>query len=254
MALSDEQVRARPLRVALQKVVHRLGFHIGRNPPVDSLAYHIKVLLRELSIDCVIDVGAHVGEYGRFLRDLGYRGEIASFEPISTSFEALGRERGRDPSWRIERVAVGAQEGEREMNVYQGSVFNSLLRANAYGAERFGDALKLQRTEKVRVRTLASIIDECRAADPSRSIFVKIDTQGYDLEVLASAGMNVQAIRALQTEQATRPMYEAVPSFPQALDQLHHLGFEITGIFPVARDHDHLRVIEFDLVLCRTPR
>jgi len=45
-----------------------------------------------------------------------------------------------------------------------------------------------------------------------------------------------------------------VPSLAAALTELAGLGFELTGIFPVARDLDGLRVMELDCVMCRRPQ
>jgi FkbM family methyltransferase len=254
MALSDEVTRARGIKRAIQKTANFFGVHVGRHPPVDSLAYHTKVLFRELGIDSVIDVGAHTGEYGLFLRELGYTGPIVSFEPSRTTFETLSKVIAADGAWTAHNEALGAQEGELEMNFYRGTVFNSFLKANSYGSERFGAATELERVEKVKVRTLEKVIDGCLAANPKANVFLKTDTQGYDLQVLAGAGPRLSVIRALQSELATRPTYEGMPAFPQALARLSEHGFELTGVFPVARDMDHLRVIEFDCVMCRPAR
>lgn len=45
--------------------------------------------LGELRSDCVIEVGAHYGEYGQSLPELGYRGPIASFGPIVANYSRL---------------------------------------------------------------------------------------------------------------------------------------------------------------------
>jgi FkbM family methyltransferase len=253
MALSDEQTRTLSIRRALQKAARVVGLHVGRYPPVDSLAYHVKTVLRELAIDCVLDVGAHQGEYATFLRDLGYAGEIRSFEPVAASFELLGRARAADKSWRGYNIALGAEDGELEMNIYAGSVFNSFLKPASNGTKRFEHNTQLVRVDKVPVRRLESVIDELLVERPGARIFLKMDTQGYDLEVVRGAGRHVGAICALQTELAARATYEGMPIMYEALGELTRLGFEVSGIFPVARELDHLRVIEFDCVMCRRP-
>ena len=43
------------------------------------------------------------------------------------------------------------------------------------------------------------------------------------------------------------PIYKGVPTYLEAISHLNTLGFDLTGLFPVARD-EHLRVVEFDCV------
>src|SRR3954471_7196478 len=197
MALSDEQTRGQMFKQAIQKAMHTVGLHVGRYPPVDSLAYHIKTVLRELAIDCVLDLGAHEGEYAGFLRDLDYTGEIISFEPVRSSFETLSKARTSDKHWRGQNVALGAEEGELEMNIYTGSVFNSFLKPAEDGTARFRDDTQVVRVEKVHVRRLETVVDEILAARPNANIFLKMDTQGYDLQVVRGGGRRLESIRAL---------------------------------------------------------
>jgi hypothetical protein len=43
-----------------------------------------------------------------------------------------------------------------------------------------------------------------------------------------------------------------MPRMPQAMETYESAGFETTGIFPVSRDNERLRVIELDIVMIRT--
>lgn len=253
MALSDEPTRAPAVKRLLQKAARVVGLHVGRYPPVDSLAYHLKTLLRELEIDCVLDVGAHQGEFAGFLRDLDYTGQIISFEPVGSSFEALTRARAADRQWSGQNIGLGTEDGELEINIYRGSVFNSFLKPADHGTARFGGATEVVGVEQVPIRRLESVLDEILAARPNARLFLKTDTQGYDLQVVRGAGRRIDAIRALQAELAARSTYSGMPSLPEALGELERLGFELTGMFPVAREMDHLRLIEIDCVMCRKP-
>jgi hypothetical protein len=132
-------------------------------------------------------------------------------------------------------------------------VFNSFLKPAEHGTTRFSDNTQIVRVDTVAVRRLESIVDEILAVRPGARIFLKMDTQGYDLQVVRGGGRRLPAIRGLQTELAARATYEGMPTLPEALVELDQSGFEVTGIFPVARELDHLRVIEFDCVMCRKP-
>ena len=94
-----------------------------------DFALHLRELLRQLEIDCVLDVGANVGQYHDFLRDkVLYDGPIVSFEPVSRHVDAL-RERSRRPTatgtsramrWAHARVAL-------PINVMVSDQFSSFL-------------------------------------------------------------------------------------------------------------------------------
>ncbi len=251
MTLATDDMRpTRAVKEIIQHAVHSAGYHIGQYPPVDSLAYHLKTVLDELAIDLVLDVGAHEGEFSGFLRGLGYTGDIISFEPVGSSFTKLTRSRRRDARWRGFPIALGSDNGTLDLNIYEGSVFNSFLGPD--GDSPF-DKQRVVGTETVSVRRLDSLLDELLVDRPAARIFLKLDTQGYDLTILRCAGRWLPALRGIQTELAARRTYAGMPSLHEALLELDRLGFELTGIFPVAREVDRLRVIEFDCVMCRKP-
>ena len=64
-----------------------LGLAIRRFPVVGSLAAELKMMIADLDLDGVVDVGAHHGEFTEFLRrDVGYAGPVVSFEPVPEAF------------------------------------------------------------------------------------------------------------------------------------------------------------------------
>ena len=60
---------------------------------------YLTKLLRRMSINCVIDVGANKGQFASELRAAGYRGHICSFEPVPLTFSELGARFRGDPRW-----------------------------------------------------------------------------------------------------------------------------------------------------------
>src|SRR5579872_1372187 len=119
------------MQSALKKLIHKgallLGAHIGRFPPSDSLQGHLRSFFRITGINCVLDVGAHMGEYFETLREIGYDGRVVSFEPAKANYVVLARKASRMKHWLVRNLALGADEGMKEMNIYQGTVFNSFL-------------------------------------------------------------------------------------------------------------------------------
>src|SRR5262249_21217973 len=131
---SGRGVAAAVKRWMRQGALRRGGF-IGRATAPDTrntLGSHLASVIAALQINCVIDVGAHAGEYGRMLREIGYTGRIVSFEPVPEHYARLSEALGHDPQWRGRQIALGAADGHADMHVFKASTFASLLSPGEY--------------------------------------------------------------------------------------------------------------------------
>lgn len=241
------------LKQTLRKAAYTVGLQVGRFPGPDTLQGHLKSFFQRTGINCVIDVGAHLGEYAQEIREIGYRGRIVSFEPVRTSYEVLVKKAREERDWIIQHCALGSEDGEKEINVYQGTVFNSFLPSSSVGTERFGAQVELAAKERVPIRRLDQVFETCIDGIANPRVFLKMDTQGWDLEVVKGASGILDRLVGLQSEMAVKQCYEGMPGYTRALDHYAALGFQVTGMFTVARDTDGLQVMEFDCVLLRTP-
>jgi FkbM family methyltransferase len=206
-------------------------------------------VLRATEANLVLDVGANAGQYGRALRAAGYRGRIASFEPVAGPFARLERAAAGDPDWRVYPWALGSEEGTTEINVAPGTM-SSMLAASDFG-RGWSDRLRRLEPETITVRTLDAVLAEVGAGlDPVRA-YLKMDTQGFDLEVFAGARASLPFVVALQSEVACVPIYAGMPRLPEQLTRYEEAGFEAAGMYSVSRDRPTLRVIEFDVVMVR---
>jgi FkbM family methyltransferase len=242
------------IRHGIRNAARHAGFDIIRLNQQETLDSHLKALTERLGINCVLDVGAHYGEYAKVLREAGYRGHIVSFEPNPESFKILNQRMGSDPMWKANQTALGDSDGTVEMSFLGVSFCDSILPLNEYGAERLGEAGVVKRTEQVKVARLETLLEDVTRHVPEpRRIFLKLDTQGYDLRVIEGAGAKLAQIQALQTEVVVKSIYQGMVDYLEALKILQNNGFELTGMFPVTRDdRDQLRVVEMDAVMCRT--
>jgi FkbM family methyltransferase len=240
-------------RKLLQKILRAAGGELVRYPPEDWLAERniLRNVLEKLGINCVLDVGANQGQYGGTLRDLGYRGQIISFEPVSGNFEALTKCAERRGPWKCFHYALGAAEGKAEINVADDTVFSSFLTPRKDSQERF-PRNRVARLETVRVARLDAVLSECLAGIASPRIYLKLDTQGFDLEVLRGASGCLPLILGLQTEVSFQPIYNGMPGYEDTLRAFQAAGFGVVDFIPVNRDSSGLRVIEMDCVMART--
>ena len=80
------------------------------------------------------------------------------------------------------------------------------------------------------------------------NLYLKMDTQGYDLRVIEGAGLELRNIRALQTELALKKLYRDMPGYEDVLPVLTSRGFDVSTVSVVSSD-ECLRAIECDLVM-----
>jgi FkbM family methyltransferase len=236
----------------IQRAGRRMGLAVTRYPPPGSLARHLRTLFQRLDINCVLDVGAHTGGYARTLRnEVGFHGQIVSFEPASESFRLLNRAFRGDAGWRGYRYALGRRPGSADLHVFAGTDLNSFLSPSSYGAAWNPKSLKKTAVESVEIQPLARVFDEVTRHVQDPRVHLKVDAQGFDLDVIEGAAPILDRVLSMQTEVSLRPIYDHQPGMDETLPRLRELGFEITGMFPVARDRDGLRLIEIDCVLLR---
>ena len=209
----------------------------------------IPTLLEMYGVNCVIDVGAHAGQYGQRLRAGGYTGRIVSFEPTPEGFAQLERAAARDPRWRVHRFALGREDGTTTMHVVPGTL-SSILPPTKFGAGRYP---KLQEPEQVEVevRRLDGMLDELFEGLKRPRPYLKLDTQGFDLDVFAGAGERIAEFVGMQSEVALMEIYKGMPRMPEALAAYEAAGFEIAALYPVSRQTRTARVLEYDCVMVR---
>jgi FkbM family methyltransferase len=213
-----------------------------------SYRSQLRWAIEKCHIDLVIDVGANEGQFGRLLRSF-YFGEILSFEPVSSAFGRLAKSSAGDAKWKCYNVALGGEESTQTINVSSATVYSSLLEANRYCTTHFGaEALGIGK-EVVSVRRFDALLDEMAMFTDDKRILLKLDTQGYDIEVLKGLGSRLKHVMALQSEVSLIPIYEGQISWTQSISIFEEAGFGVIGMFPVSRDSG--RIIEYDCLLIR---
>ena len=230
-------------------MARKLGYTIIPNWRLHSFtsSEHLKKLFEFLDIDMVFDVGANTGQYYQYLRkEVGYQGLVVSFEPTPNLARLLKEKAVHEKSWVIEDVALGSESGEFEFNVMENTELNSFLNPNHDETKLFVD-LNVVR-EKVMVKTCAidEIYKEITQKYGKKNVYLKVDTQGFDMEVLKGAVHTLDKIPALQIEVSVVPVYYDAPTYKDIVSYLEERNFAMSGIFPNNEGH-FPRLIEFDL-------
>jgi hypothetical protein len=126
-----------------------------------------------------------------------------------------------------------------------------MLPSSEFG-KKWSPVLREMTSQTITVRRLDSILDEVLEGIEDPRIYLKMDTQGYDVQAFRGAGTRVKDMVAMQSEVANLPIYEGMPPMLEQLALYEEAGFSLTGMFPVTIDRRSLRVIEFDSMFVRT--
>lgn len=231
-----------------------VGYRIIPNWRFGDLALEEKLVtvFERYSISTVFDVGANKGQYRDFLRNrVGFRGTIHSFEPQPNLVERIRQRAQLDDDWHIHNLGLGNSMSELTMNVMAKDTFSSFCAPRDRAEDRFTSSTTIVKTISVPVRKLDDLLPDLLNSC-AESCYLKIDTQGYDLEVLKGASSLLQDIRALQFELAVQPLYAGVPHYLDMLKTLNDFGFNLAGMFPISMD-ENLQVMEFDCIMVKRP-
>jgi FkbM family methyltransferase len=210
------------LTMAAIMAAYRRGYEVRRHPAVRR-----QRMLAQHDIDLVIDVGAAVGGYGSQLRLFGYTGDIVSFEPLDTAFAELTSVTAGDDRWHIRQAALGSEAGESVINIASNSDSSSLLPMEAAHTDA-EPSVGIVGQQVVTVQRLDDLIDEI--ATPESRIYLKIDAQGFEREVLAGAAATVARARGLQLELSFVSLYEGGMLINDAISLAYEAGFSMVGV------------------------
>jgi FkbM family methyltransferase len=203
--------------------------------------------LASRKITTVFDVGANEGQFAGSLRKKGYRGRIVSFEPIKQVFDQLEEKARRDPLWTAHNCALGERAGQATINVSSASVFSSILGQRHAAIAHAADSMNV-RAENIAVSTL----DDFFAEFATESCFLKIDTQGFERQVIAGAATAMLSLQGLQMELPVIHLYESVWTLSQAIDHMADRGFVVSQVDPVNfHSLDGCAMIELDCIFRR---
>jgi FkbM family methyltransferase len=230
-----------PARVALR----RLGYDIQRIGSTEEAV--IRRLLHSENADLVVDVGANQGQYGGLMRLLGYSGDLISFEPSADAYRLLTRATNRDSKWTAVQAALGSTSEIAFLNVSANSVSSSMLRVSSRHrqAERASERIA---SERVPVLPLDGQLSQF--GDKSR-IWLKLDVQGYEGEVLKGATHTLPRCRVIQCEASLQALYEGGIDYLDLLRIVRDEGFTMVWIEPGFIDQESGELLQFDFIAVR---
>lgn len=204
--------------------------------------------LKSKSVSLVLDVGANVGQWASEIRESGYRKKIISFEPLSSAFSILSSNSTNDNLWTCKNCAVGTSDTTSEINISKNSVSSSLLPMLDSHIEAAPESF-FYKKEKVEIIKLDTIAKKSVRNDDI--VFLKIDTQGYERNVLDGANILLDQTVGIQLEMSFDALYEGEMNFYEIKIWLEDLGFNLFHIQNGFRHSTSQELMQVDTIFIR---
>jgi len=229
-----------PIKRLVRSQLKNHGRHliyVPRNEPAGLELDHDLPLIVTAGRPVIFDVGANVGQSIDLFSRLFPRSSIYAFEPAADCF-ALLNEKYTNERVRLFQVALSSSDGTREFFCYQRSVLNSLLPLDTHPANPFANMEMINRTV-VTTRAVDSII---RDVGVSQIDLLKIDTQGWDYEVLLGAQRALAdgRVAAVMVELNFIPMYRGQRFGETISSYLREQEFHLIDFYEKVRQGRHL--------------
>lgn len=231
------------MKTLIRKLLRRTGYDLKRlhQPGQTSLIE----FLWSRDVDLVLDIGANSGQFAAKLRGQGYRGQIVSFEPVRAAFDRLRTAAAGDEKWQVRRLALGEFPGRASINVSVNSEFSSFVEQTSFTKRHHATRAAVTHTEEVDIVRLDNVFLDLGGSN----VFLKIDTQGFERQVLAGAARALQSMKGVQLELPLVHSYVGVWSFSAALAHMADLGFVLSQVNPVCLSaEDPASMAELDCV------
>lgn len=229
-------------------ILRKYGYQISK---IHTLEYKIREReykwLQDFGIKTVIDVGANVGQFALMIHKIINDAAIYSFEPINECYMELVNKKDRINNLKCFNLALGSETREGVINRNEFLPSSSLLAMESLHKEAFPYTAKTYQ-EKINITSLDKIHNEI---DWVQKILLKIDVQGYELEVLEGAKNSLNSIDLIIVETTFLKLYKRQPLFEDVYDFLYSRSFQYKGNFDQITNPNTGRILQADAIFVK---
>lgn len=186
--------------------------------------------IRFLKPDVFIDVGANIGVMGHKAIRRNFKGKIIAIEPVKYLFDKLVDDSKNKKNWININAGVSDKKGTAEIYVCSGhGGCSSFLQPTKYLEENAGSSGELRGKEKISLTTLDSVINE--HCPKSKNIYIKVDVQGFELQVMQGLKENIDKVIGCRLEMAVNTNdYKNQPNMWEVIEYMRGIGFVLVHL------------------------
>ena len=189
-------------------------------------------LLESLDVRHVVDIGANRGQFALVARKCFPGIHIDSFEPLAEAAEKFKRVFRGDTNTHLYQYAIGIGKATMTIHVSERDDSSSLLPIGPTQSKLFPHTGERE-VRKVPVLALGEAIDVDALSAPS---LLKIDVQGFELEVLIGSKSILRRFSHIYVECSFIELYEGQALADDIIAFLQKYGFQLAGIYNMVYD------------------
>ena len=197
-------------------------------------------------VNTILDVGANQGQFALSAKSFYPGAGIHSFEPLPEVFHVLQQNTRKEGAINTYNFALGSTSGYLEFFQNDYSHASSALHVSSL-QQKMLPQTAAEHQIRVPVKRMDELLNNIPLTPP---VLLKLDVQGFEMEVLKGAKICLEKIDYLLFETSFVPMYEGEPLFDEMHNFVKELGFEF--IAPVGfLQTDGLQILQMDLLYKR---
>ena len=235
-----------------------LGPHFVRHPSLirsalrglhpGTLATLDQPWLRQFGVRTVLDVGANTGQFAQVAHHVFPEARVYAFEPLPGPFEAMRHRMRGIEAFQAFPAAIGDRDGRITIHQSASSPSSSILPMTGAHTEAFPWTAGSTEVE-VEVHRLDHFLPGLHL---ERKVLLKIDVQGYSLQVLHGAPETLAQTDLVFVESSVVPLYAGEATFDAIHGFLTSAGFAFIGVLDQLTHPETGAVLQMDAMFRRT--
>jgi len=185
------------------------------------------VVLTPLNCRHVVDIGANRGQFALIARKCFPDAKIDSFEPLQEPADRFQALFDNDHSTQLHRLAIGLNEGEAAIHVSSRDDSSSLLPITDTQSTLFPGTAERE-TRMIHVAPLRDVIPEQDIQEPA---LLKIDVQGFEMEVLRGCEELLGRFQYIYVECSFVELYAGQAFADEIIAFLRERNFILDGVY-----------------------
>jgi FkbM family methyltransferase len=243
----------------LKSIIRQSGYKIVNLNPRNDMWKLLSDLLTLKQVSVVCDIGANKGQFlTKFKNHIDSKIDgYVCFEPIEQSYKELkSLIRSQKKYFKIEahNIALGHYSGTAEINITPNLVSSSLMKPS----DEFYEYMTTENTEldivNIPIYRMDDYIEKDKSdilKNKSANCFLKLDVQGFELNVLDGFGDFIESAKVILLECSMVESYKDRPLIGDIVLYMQKRGFYVSGVFPGFFDEKKIQLFEVDVVFSK---